>query len=137
VRSLEVILLSRNGQEDKALALARKALQANVIDYDLLNVTFGLARRAADYPLAIRAMELRIQGWPQSRAGGYLQLGSLYATDMRDPQKAAQAYRNLIESTPPAERDEALQQVPAQFRDKLGPVGSMPAASTQMSVISR
>lgn len=137
VRSLEVILLSRNGQEDKALALAREAMQTKVVDYDLLNATFMLARRAADYPLAIHAMEQRMEGWPHTRAAGYLQLGNLYATDMHDPQKAAQAYRKLIEATPPAERDDAMQQVPAQFRDQLGPAGSMPATSTQMSVISR
>jgi O-antigen ligase len=128
VRSLEVILLSRNGQEDKALALAREALQTNVIDYDLLNATFMLAKRAADYPLAIHAMELRIQGWPQSRAAGYAQLGNLYASGLRDPQKAVEAFRKALELTPPGSVSMQQEQIPPEFWSQLGLSGGAPAA---------
>jgi O-antigen ligase len=129
VRSLEVILLSRDGQQDKALTLAREALQTNVVDYDLLNATFTLARRAADYPLAIHAMELRIQGWPQSRAAGYLQLGNLYASGLRDPQKAVEAFRKALELTPPGSVSIQQEQIPPEFWSQLGLSGSAPAAS--------
>jgi O-antigen ligase len=128
VRSLEVILLSRNGQEDKALALAREALQTNVIDYDLLNATFMLAKRAADYPLAIHAMELRIQGWPQSRAAGYAQLGNLYASGLHDPQKAVEAFRKALELTPPGSVSMQQEQIPPEFWSQLGLSGGAPAA---------
>jgi len=43
VRSLEVILLSRSGQEAKALEMAREAIADNLYDYDLANASFYLA----------------------------------------------------------------------------------------------
>ncbi len=137
VRSLEVILLSRTGQEDRALALARDAMKHNIADYDLLNATFLFARRAADYPLAIQAVEARMAGWPQTRAAGYVQLGNLYASGMRDPQRAVAAFRQALELTPPASVPVQQTQIPAEFWGQLGLSGSAPAGSAQMSVISR
>jgi tetratricopeptide (TPR) repeat protein len=105
-----------------------EALQTNVIDYDLLNATFMLAKRAADYPLAIHAMELRIQGWPQSRAAGYAQLGNLYASGLHDPQKAVEAFRKALELTPPGSVSMQQEQIPPEFWSQLGLSGGAPAA---------
>ena len=137
VRSLEVILLSRTGQEDKALVLARDAIRNNAADYDLLNATYALARRGSDYPLAIQAVELRMAGWPQSRAAGYVQLGNLYASGMHDDVKALDAFRKALELTPPASLPLQQAQIPAQYWGKLGLSSTTPAATTQMSVISK
>ena len=66
VRSLEVILLSRSGKEARALELGRQAIAENVHDYDLANAVFLLAWRSGDYPLASKAMHLRMD---RSREG--------------------------------------------------------------------
>jgi O-antigen ligase len=137
VRSLEVILLSRTGQEDKALALARDAFRHNDIDYDMLNATFMLASHAGDYPFAIRAMEMRMAGWPQTRAMGYVQLGNLYTTGLHDPQKALESFRKALELVPPGSRGRLQPEIPADAWNKLVVTGSAPAASSQRSVISR
>ena len=137
VRSLEVILLSRAGQQEKALALAREAMKQEVADYDLLNATFALARRAGDFPLAIRAIEQRMAGWPHSRAAGYVQLGNLYNTDLHDQQQAMMAFRRALALTPPSGLEALRVQLPAAAWDELRGTSTMPAASTQMSVISR
>ena len=136
VRSLEVILLSRTGREAEALALARVAIQTNTADYDLLNAAFTLAWRSADFALAHKAMELRMAGWPDSRALGYLQLGTMEAMAQHQPQQALQSFRQAVELTPPATRPGLQAQIPPEYWSQLGQGGTAPA-STQTSVISK
>ena len=128
VRSLEVILLSRSGQEARALELARQAIGDNIYDYDLANATFWLASRAGDYGLAYKAMQLRIVGWPESRVQGYVQLGELYATQVKDPEKAFKYYQQAVVLTPEAGRPELLARIPADYWAKLGYPRGAPAA---------
>lgn len=137
VRSLEVILLSRTGQDDKALAVAREAVNRGAADYDLLRATSALARRAGDYPLTIRALELLMQGWPETRAAASLELGNLYGGEMGDPDRALQAYRQAMELTPPAGRAALQSQIPAAAWTQLAAAASAPAGSTQMSFINK
>jgi O-antigen ligase len=136
VRSLEVILLSRTGKEEQALALARDALQHNVIDYDLLRATIVLAKRGGDYPLTIRALELLMESWPQTRSSAYMELGGLYSKELHDPGKALDAFRKAVELTPDAYRPALQRQIPPAVWNQLGLAGSAPA-STQTSVISK
>ena len=138
VRSLEVILLSRTGREAEALALAREALKHNTIDYDLLRATIVLAKRERDYPLAIRALELLMDGWPQTRSSAYMELGTLYSgKDLNQPAKALEAFRKALELTPPAYLPGMQAQIPPALWGQLGLAGSTPAASTQTSARSK
>lgn len=136
VRSLEVVLLSRTGQEALALELARHAMRAGGADYDLLNATFVLAGRAGDYPLAREAMNLRVALRPSSRVQGYLELGNMYLTAAHDPQQALESYRRALEVTGAAERQQVQAQIPPEFWQQLGVAGSA-AATGQTSVISK
>lgn len=138
VRSLEVILLSRSGRNAEALALARDALQHNVVDYDLLRATAALAKNAGDYPLAVTAVEMMLPRLPQARSSAYLELGNLYySAQLHDPVKALQAFRNAIELTAPAQRASLKAEIPPALWDQLGLAATTPAASTQTSVISK
>jgi O-antigen ligase len=120
VRSLEVVLLSRTGQEARALDLARQAIASNIYDYDLANAGFLLGWRAGDYALAAKAMQLRMTGWPDTRVQGYLQLGDMYAQAANDPEKALAAFRQALALAPEAERQSLLQRIPPAYRAKLG-----------------
>ena len=132
VRSLEVILLSRSGQEARALELARQAIADSIYDFDLANATFWLASRAGDYALADRAMQLRLTGWEQGRVQGYLQLGDMYAKQANEPEKALNSYRQAIALTPEAQRQGVLARIPPHYRSKMGyPDG--PATGPQTS----
>ena len=137
VRSLEVILLSRIGKDGEALALARDAIQRNVIDYDLLRAAAVIARRAGDYPLSVKALELLVDGYPQARSGAYIELGNLYGKELRDPGKALEAFRKAVEAAPPAHRASLQPQIPPAVWDQLGVDGSTPAGSTQTSASSK
>jgi tetratricopeptide (TPR) repeat protein len=120
VRSLEVILLSRTGQEARALELARRAIGDNIYDYDLANASFLLGWRAGDYALAAQAMRLRMIGWPNSRVDGYIQLGEMYAQAASNPEQALAAFRQALALAPAADRDALLPRIPPAYRGRLG-----------------
>ena len=119
VRSLEVILLSRTGDDARALQLARQAIGENIIDYDLVNVAFVLAWRANDYALAAKAMQLRMINWPETRLQGLMQLGNMYATSANEPRKALLAFKQALALAPAAQRPALLAQLPASYRAQL------------------
>lgn len=135
VRSLEVILLSRTGQQARALELARQAIADNIYDYDLANASFFLAWHAGDYALAAKAMRLRMIGWPASRMEGYVQLGEMYAQAVKDPEKALAAFKQALALAPEAQRPALLKRVPAEYRARLGypDPAAAPAAQTSAS----
>lgn len=137
VRSLEVVLLSRTGEEAKALALAKEAIAAKAYDYDLVNAAFFLAVRTGDYPLALDMMKLRISEFPWSRARGYVQLGTLYANGIKDPERAMEAFRRGLAAAKPSERQELMEQIPSMYWQHLGYVPSMPPNGTQTSASKR
>lgn len=120
VRSLEVLLLARTGQDARALALARQAITDNIYDYDVVNAAFGLAWKAGDYDFAERAIRLRMEGWPGSRAEGYLQLGVMYDSGARNPEKALAAFRQLLIAAQGEERQRLLSRIPPAYAARLG-----------------
>ncbi len=127
VRSLEVVLLSRRGQLAQALDLARQSIDDEIYDYDLMNSAFRLASRAGDYPLATKAMQLRIAKWPQSQAQGLLELGLMYALSANDPPKALASFRQAMVLLPESQRSSLLAQIPASYRFQLEEDATLPA----------
>jgi O-antigen ligase len=103
VRSLDVIIMARAGLEKPALQLARQALDDRAYDIDLLNTTFRLAARAGDRDLAVRAMALRQDGWPEHRLDGHLELGRFHAS-RGDSAAAFEAFTAALALASPAQR---------------------------------
>jgi O-antigen ligase len=128
VRSLEVLLLARTGQDAKALALARQAIADDIYDYDLANAAFALAWKAADYDFALRSMRLRMAGWPGSRPEGYLQLGIMYDRGLHDPDQALAAFQQMLALAQGEERQALLSRIPPAYATKLGIGAVTPAA---------
>jgi O-antigen ligase len=128
VRSLEVVLLSRTNKEPQALARAREALAAGIYDYDLVNAAFILGWRGGDYPTALKAMELRMKGWPATELQGHVQLGNLYTTGLPRPDKALEEFKQAMAMTPEAERKNLLSQIPPQYWARLGFPNVVPVA---------
>jgi len=120
VRSLEVLLLARTGREPEALEMARDAIQRNIVDYDLVNTAFIVAWRARDFPLALRAMDMRLEGWPDKQAPALVQLGNMYTTGLNEPEKAVDAFRRALEASPPQQHPALAQQIPRQYWPALG-----------------
>lgn len=120
VRSLEVIILSRTGQEPAALNAARAALNAGIFDFDLANNTFALAWRAGDHATALRAMQLRQERWPEHQAQGHVQLGRLYAEGIRDEAKALASFRAAMDLVPPVHHGLLQREIPPAYWARLG-----------------
>jgi tetratricopeptide (TPR) repeat protein len=111
VRSLEVILLSRNGNEAKALAIAREDINAGKYDYDMVNTGFVLAMRAQDWDLAIKSIELRTKGWPATKADGDAKIGNAWV-GKGNVNKAMEYFRAAMAATPPEQRQNMLNGIP-------------------------
>lgn len=111
VRSLEVILLSRNGNEPKALAMAREDILAERYDYDMVNTGYVLAMRAKDYDLAIKSMELRNKGWPANKLDADAKLGNAWV-GKGDTNKAMEYFRAAMAATPPGQEQATLNMIP-------------------------
>jgi len=139
VRSLEVVLLSRTGQEPKALAMARDAIANGVYDYDLVNAAFILGWRGGDSALALKAMDLRMKDWPNTKVNGLIQLGNMYTTALMKPDKALESFKQAMELTPEAERRALLPQIPPVYWPKIGFANAIPvqATPTQTSAASK
>jgi O-antigen ligase len=126
VRSLEVILFARMGQQARALELARRAVADNIYDYDMANASFVLGWQAGDYAFAAEAMRLRMIGWPATRLDGYLQLGQMYAEAAGDPERAVAAFKQALALAPPSQRPALLQRIPRDYWGRLQ-IGTEPA----------
>jgi O-antigen ligase len=131
VRSLEVILLARTGQPDKAMEAARAAMDRGLDDYDLANNAFALAATRGDFAFAERAILRRNALSPDTRVGGYLQLGRMYAQGAKDTARAEAAFRKAWELAPQAHRAAVLKDMPPEYAARIA--ASAGAAQTSAS----
>jgi O-antigen ligase len=129
VVSLEVVLLARAGRADEAITKARAALIDGYTELDLLNVAAILGWRAGDLSLAVRAMELKVEHWPQHRAAAYLELGKAHAQG-GNAVRAEAAFRDALNHVPPGQQAVLLGEIPHEYRKRLQPAG---AAAPQRS----
>ena len=119
VRSLKVILMSRNGKEAEAKLLAKKYIDEGIYDLDLVNAGFILGMRKSDFDMAIQALELRNKDYPANKVDGYMKLGGIYVNNKKDDAKALASYKSALEAASEKERDALRAQIPAQFLPRL------------------
>jgi tetratricopeptide (TPR) repeat protein len=121
VRSLEVLMLARGGQEPLALRKGQEALAQGIVDYDLVNATFVLALRARNYALAESLLERRMREWPESRPRGLVELGLLQDQGFNAPEKALASFRQGLATASSRERPQLLELVPSAYQAQLAP----------------
>lgn len=119
VRWLNLQVLQREGQTAVALALAREELAKSDVDFRLLEAIWRLGVESRDFDLAIAAMQLRNQRWPERAAMGWLKLASLYAEVLKDDGKALAAYRAALAAAPAAEQAGLRARIPPTFAARL------------------
>ena len=122
VRSLEVILLSRSSRNGEALALAARAMDQGVYDYDLLSAAAGLGAEQGVWDTALQALALRNRDWPATAVDGWLRIGRI-RDDARNPQRddgrALLAFQQALDLAQPRDKPAVIADVPAAYRDKL------------------
>lgn len=119
VRSLEVLLLARTGQDAEALRLAKEAFAADIVDYDLLQSLFVLAWRDKDYATARQALARRVLAYPQSNALAQIQMGLLAADEHGDPARGIEYFRRGLAAARPGERPALLREIPEAVREQV------------------
>ena len=116
VDALQVMLWSRSGKEPEAAVLAKKLIRQGTFDPDLVRASYYLGMRTRDPELAIRALELRIQNWPEQAVEGWIMLGAIYVTpEFRDEEKAIASYRKAFVAAPANLKDAVLARVPPKY----------------------
>ena len=115
VRSLKVILLSRNGKEPEAAVLARQYMEEGTFDYDLLSAAYVLGVRKSDFDMAVKALELRNKGWPTTQQDGYLKLAAIFSTYKKDDAKAVAAFKSALSATAEKDREALRKQIPPAY----------------------
>lgn len=118
-RRLEVLVLSRTGHQAQAAQMLARYYSQGQYDFDLVQVGYSLGIETHNWSLAIKALELRNQTWPQLAADGYFRLGKIYAdSELHDESKALAAFLAGLESVPLEEKDNFRSQVPEYYRSK-------------------
>jgi tetratricopeptide (TPR) repeat protein len=131
VRSLEVILAARAGDEKRALALAKEAYDEGIADYDIVNSYMLLAWRAGQFDLAQKLLDERMTRWPESRARGLVQQGTL-ALERKQPERALQSFRAaLAAAATPQERATLEQEIPPALRAQVAASGPQTSANSR------
>ena len=115
VRSLKVILYSRNGREPEAKKLAQEYMQQDTYDYDLVNAAYVLAVRANDFDMAIDSLQKRMKSFPNLKSDSYIKLGDIYATGKKDDALALASFKSALETAAPAEKEAIRKMIPAAY----------------------
>jgi O-antigen ligase len=119
VRSLEVVVLAKSAQEDKALRLAREYLNSGSADAEMVNLAISMGTRAKDWPLVIQALKLRGKGSPALASDSWLRIGAIYLETINDEAQALDAFRAAVAAAPEQYRSRVRERVPEGVRGKL------------------
>lgn len=118
--ALEVMLLSRTGEDLEAALRAKELLRAGIIDYDLVEAAYFLGMRNRDPELAIEALELRIKTWPNQAVDSWLKLGNIHdSTESKNESRALQAYRAALEAAPAPYKSTVLANIPPVYHARI------------------
>lgn len=120
VRTMEVMLLIRTGDEREAGRKAKRLVEEKITDPDLIRAAYYLGMRTNDPQLAIAALELRIKTWPNQAVDGWLKLAQIYdAPGTKDEKKAFQSYRAAFEAADAQHKASIISLIPSNYRAKI------------------
>ncbi len=121
VRSLDILLLARMGQNAVAAEALRSLFQQQIVDAELVQAAYVVGERLKDWPLKILALELRARHWPALAAEAWLEAGNIYAHQMTtaDPVRAMDAYRAALAAAPEQQREGIHLRIPPSYRKQL------------------
>lgn len=119
VRSLEVMLLASSGRDRQALELAQRSISEGIVDFEMARAAFVVASRLNDGTSVQQASELLLQRWPDRAVDTYMMLGTYYAGDAGDGQKALDSFTRAVAAAAPAQRPLVEAQIPPEYRQRM------------------
>ena len=119
VRTLEVVVLAKSAQEDKALRMTREYINNGSADPEMVNLAIAMGTRAKDWPLVIQALKLRGKASAAVASDSWLRIGMIYLETLNDESQALDAFRQAVASAPEQYRGRVRERVPEGVRGKL------------------
>ena len=119
MQALEIILLSRRGEDAQATSLLNGYFDRNWVDYALVEAGYAHGLKTRSWPLAIRSLELRKRYWPDQSADVYMRLGKVYADGVGDTLLAKQMFEAGLAAVPEEHQPGYLAQLPQPFQTAL------------------
>jgi O-antigen ligase len=122
VLSMHLLLMAQAGEETRAAGVARALLRDIARPgIELLNTAYTLGTRSRDWPLALLALERRIEVVPSQAAEAWLRIGHIHADPAAAPDevKALAAYRAALQAAPETRRPALLRQIPPSLRERM------------------
>lgn len=119
-RTLEAILLSRAGHDERATRMLNRYFDQGEFDFDMIQAGYAIGYKTHNWSLAIRSLELRIKTWPDQTADGYFRLGKLYADPaVQDDSKALAAFKAGLNAVANEQKENYRHQVPAPYQARI------------------
>jgi tetratricopeptide (TPR) repeat protein len=121
-RALEIVVLSRTGQFDRAEQLLNTYYDQGNFTFEMLQTGLEMAYSTQRWDLAIRSLELRNKTWPALAADSHFRLGLLYgnpSTTIHNDAKALAEFQAGLVAVTPAQRTQYRNQVPARYRAQM------------------
>ena len=119
-RALELLALSRTGQETQAVTKLSAYFDQGVVEYDMTLLAYSLGLRLQQWDLAERGLRLRAQTWPETAADSYFRLGNVYVeAGAGFEDRALAAFRRGWQTVQKEEKANYRAQVPAPYRGQL------------------
>ncbi|HPW84255.1 MAG TPA: O-antigen ligase family protein [Rhodoferax sp.] len=119
-QNLEIVVLSNVGQAQTAAQLLRTYFATRNYDYEMVQAGYALGLKLRDNALAVQALQLRNQTWPEQAADGFFRMGLVHAQTMPPDHAAAlEAFASGLSAVPAQEKENYLRQVPLPYRNRL------------------
>lgn len=119
-RALELVALSRTGQEARAITKLNAYFDQGVVEYDMTLLAYSLGLRLHQWDLAARGLQLRAKTWPETTADSYFRLGNVYVEAGKGFEgRALAAFRHGWQAVPAAQKPNYQEQVPTPYREQL------------------
>ena len=121
VKTLGVIILSRQGNLALAREQVKTLLTQGQVDYNLFYTAYLIGERTNDVPMMVQALKLRIQHFPKDAIEAWIGLGKVYDQEpsVQDQNAALSAFREAVNITPSKFRDMTMNKIPPAYRDQI------------------
>ncbi len=120
LRSIEIMLLLRQGREQDALPRLHTHLASGQVEADLIEYAYVLGLRHKDFALALESQRLRRKLWPGTRIDSWLKTGMVHAgPDLKDRKRALEAFQAAWEASPESLKPRVRELVPPDYRAQL------------------
>jgi tetratricopeptide (TPR) repeat protein len=120
-RVLELLILSRSGQEPAAIDKITTYFDHGLVEYDTTLLAYTLGLRLKRWDLAERALTLRATTWPELAADSYFRLGKLFVKAGKGfESRALTSFRKGLHAVPPEQEANYLAQLPSPYDGQVG-----------------